>query len=330
MSSDPSQNQRIRQLLHQVTEELDANFNKQMQSLENDYNNLRLSDADRAINLRRQAQLLRQRIINLGRRARTLQSLITTTRANIAAIQSSDILDVRIVTLPSEAFQPLLLAHDILLYLVSLPAPLSGAMNQLMLNLVGAARAALPINQRSFATANASPPVSYGDPYDKLVGCGGGVPLQYDPGQPRCAECHQHHVQSPRPVPLMRAPGDRRNFTTLDNRALFYMRQARNLAHLGNTRAMDEEITFRILQYPQKWGDLGFVVKEHWKEMVDRDAFERTEQRDDQREMTDVWDGSERFNRLYPESGSDQRRRGRRRQRGEGIDRHYDTEDGVS
>jgi hypothetical protein len=193
--------------------------------------------------MRRQARLLREHITDLEHRARTLQSLRTA----------------------SEALQPPPSAHDILLYPVFLP---------------GASQAQTG-RSRNFwdrrGAAHAPPPISDGDPYDKLVGRGGGAPLRCD-------------VQ----------PEDRHTFAALDDKVLVHARQARNLARL-NTRAMDQEITYRILRRPKQWGDLGFVVNRHWKPMAERLVFERRERRDDQRDRTDLWNGSDRFYNIYPE-----------------------------
>jgi hypothetical protein len=155
-------------------------------------------------------------------------------------------------------------------------------------------------HEHQLGVATASWPDTHGDPFDKLVGCSRGLPQIQDPAHPLCNECGRRHVQCTIPVRMIRAPGDRREFAALDNRTLLYVRQARRLARL-DTSVMDEEITFRILQHPEMWGDLGVVMAQNWMVTLEWCTFERMEQVNDQRDMYAVWEGADRYNSIFPE-----------------------------
>jgi hypothetical protein len=289
----------------QFAEEMTADFDERVSSLEDRYHEPTLNNADRLAIVRRQRRLLQRHIENLKRRAEVLRSRITMIRAEIAAMQSSN-LEVRIVVLPPDA---ILEYHEILqpplsiAWAIETEAELDMLFesatrfsDEVPLNIApagGSLWSSPPLPQPFEAqlqqireqenriwVANATPPTRYGDPYDKLVGCGGGLVLTSDTAHPQCNACGRHHVQPTEPVEIPQIRDDRRGFPSLNNRALIHARHARALARL-DTNAMDEEITFRILQHPEQWGDFTQMVRDNQIQVTWWRSFARLEQRDD-------------------------------------------------
>jgi hypothetical protein len=285
MSSQSPQNQLTGQEFVQLVRETTTDSDEQLSLLDQYYHAPWLSLVDRRTIARRRLQLLRRRIGVLERRVETLTSQRTTVRLEPALSLSDEDRPAIPHTarhITTEALQPMQSpaesraalgmvlqarsraqlnrlstsgtrheAHQPLQPLLSLPEPFSTQLEEI--------REA----EYRIQVFTASMPVSYGDPYDKLVGRGD------EQDQPRLCPCGQHPIQPSREVTIPRAPGSRREYTTLDNRALIQARQARHLAHL-DTSAMDEEISFRLLQHPVHWGNLGFVVEQHWGQMMER------------------------------------------------------------